>query len=99
MTDPERCTKCGLVATGYRYYDEETGRYECANCVVAERDRLKARLETIYRAGDVLCGEALQMTVTVPHRVTQQADILEAAVHSFRAACTSRIAPATGEGE
>ena len=49
MTDSEKCIKCGMVATGYRYYDEETGRHECADCVVTERDRLEARVKELEK--------------------------------------------------
>ena len=47
MTDSEKCVKCGMIKSGHRYYCEETGRYECADCVVAGRDKALARVREL----------------------------------------------------
>ena len=53
----------------------------------AQFKAMEAKLNRIYKAGDILCTDAAQMTVAVPHKQTERAASLERSINAFREAC------------
>jgi len=53
----------------------------------------------LLRAGDKLCLEAMQMTVSVPRKIGEQAERLERAVAAFRRVCMQFRPASTDSGD
>ena len=47
-------------------------------------------IDAVLKAGDRLCNEAQQMTVSLPMKATEQAQRLEQAVENYRAVTMAR---------
>jgi hypothetical protein len=54
-------------------------------------EEAQTKLNALYDAGDKLCGEAQQLTVTVPRKQLEQCEKVEAAVAAFRGVCMGHI--------